>query len=107
MVISVEFDIDNGISLKSITNDIKSIVLDKLGDNSIFITALSQKGLTIGDLEQYEIYRFNPVLETTYDSSNDAFPKLIKSKLPEQLNKLNYNIRLNLIEEYIINKKHY
>lgn len=107
VIISVEFDIDNGISLKSITNDIKSIVLDKLGDNSIFITALSQKGLTIGDLDQYEIYRFNPVLETTYDSSNDTFPKLIKSKLPEQLNKLNYNIRLNLIEEYIINKKHY
>lgn len=107
VVISVEFDIDNGISLKSITNDIKSIVMDKLGDNSIFITALSQKGLTIGDLDQYEIYRFNPVLETSYDSSNDAFPKLIKSKLPEQLNKLNYNIRLNLIEEYIINKKHY
>jgi hypothetical protein len=107
VVITVEVDIENGISLKKIINEIKSIVLDKFGDNSIFITALSQKGLTIGDLEQYEIYRFNPILETSYDSSNDTFPKLIKSKLPEQLNKLNYNIRLNLIEEYIINKKHY
>jgi hypothetical protein len=107
VVISVEFDINNGISLKSITNEIKSIVLDKLGDNSIFITALSQKGLTIGDLERYDIYRFNPVLETSYDSSNDTFPKLIKSQLPEQINKLKYNIRLNLIEEFIINKKHY
>jgi hypothetical protein len=107
VVISVEFDIDNGISLKSITNEIKSIVLDKFGDNSIFITALSQKGLTIGDLERYDIYRFNPVLETSYDITNDKFPKLIKSQLPEQINKLKYNVRLNLIEEFIINKKHY
>jgi hypothetical protein len=107
VVISVEFDIENGISLKSITNEIKSIVLYKLGDNSIFIIALSQKGLTIGDLERYDIYRFKPILETSYDSSNDTFPKLIKSQLPEQINKLKYNIRLNLIEEFIINKKHY
>lgn len=107
VVISVEFDIDNGISLKSITNEIKSIVLDKLGDNSIFITALSQKGLTLGNLERYDIYRFNPVLQTSYDSSNDTFPKLIKSQLPEQINNLKYNIRLNLIEDFIINKKHY
>lgn len=107
VVISVEFDIDNGISLKSITNEIKSIVLDKLGDNSIFITALSQKGLTIGDLERYEIHRFKPTIEISYDSSNDAFPKLIKSQLPKQINKLKYNIRLNLIEEFIINKKYY
>ena len=107
VVISVEFDIDNGISLKSITNEIKSLVLDKFGDISIFITALSQKGLIVGDLERYDIYRFTPVLETTYDSSNDTFPKLIKSQLPEQINKLKYNIRLNLIEEFIIDKKNY
>jgi hypothetical protein len=107
VVFSVEFDIENGISLKSITNEIKSIVIDKLGDNSIFITALSQKGITIADLEQYEIYRYTPIEEISYDSSDDTFPKLIKSKLPEQISNLTYNIRLNLIEEYIINKKHY
>mgnify|MGYP000436001320 CR=1 FL=1 len=32
MVISVEFDIDNGISLKSITNDIKSRYNDVYND---------------------------------------------------------------------------
>ena len=107
VVISVEFDTDNGISLKSITNEIKSLVLDKLGDNSIFITALSQKGLTIGNLGQYEIYSYNPIEETSYDANNEEFPKLIRSKLPEQISKLNYNIRLNLIEEFITNKKHF
>lgn len=107
VVISVEFDVEYGINLTSITNEIKSLVLDKLGDNSIFITALSQKELTIGDLKQYDIYSYTPIEETSYDATNEEFPKLISSKLPEQISKLNYNIRLNLIEEFIINKKHF
>ena len=86
---------------------IKTIVLDKLGDNSIFINALAQKGLTIGDLDQFEIYRYTPIEEISYDSCRENFPKLIRSSIPEEINKLNYNIRLNLIEEFIINKKQF
>lgn len=107
VVITVEVDNENGISLKSITTEIKSIVLDKFGDNSIFINALAQKGLMIGDLEQYEIYRLTPLEEVSYDGSNDGFPKLTRFTIPEQINKLNYNIRLNLIEDFIISKKHF
>jgi hypothetical protein len=107
VVIFVNTDIENGLSLKSLINDIKTIVLDKLGDNSIFINALAQKGLTIGDLDQYEIYRYTPTEEISYDSNRESFPKLIRSSIPEEINKLNYNIRLNLIEEFIINKKQF
>jgi hypothetical protein len=105
IVICVDSNLENGISLKSIINEIKSIVIDKLGDNSIFINAIAQKGLTIGDLEQYEIYRYSPIEETSYDSFKDDFPKLIRSNLPEEISKLNYNIKLNLIEKFIISKK--
>ncbi len=107
VVIFVNPDNENGLSLKSLINDIKTIVLDKLGDNSIFINALAQKGLTIGDLVQYEIYRYTPIEEISYDSNRENFPKLICSSIPEEINKLNYNIRLNLIEEFIINKKQF
>lgn len=107
VVIFVNTDIENGLSLKSLINDIKTIVLDKLGDNSIFINALAQKGLTIGDLDQFEIYRYTPIEEISYDSKRENFPKLIRSSIPEEINKLNYNIRLNLIEEFIINKKQF
>ena len=103
VVITVEVDIENGISLKKIINEIKSLVLDKFGDNSIFINAIAQKGLTIGDLEQYEIYSYTPIEEISYDSANDNFPKLTRTTIPEQINKLNYSIRLNLLEEFIIN----
>jgi hypothetical protein len=107
VVIFVIPDNENGLSLKSLINDIKTIVLDKLGDNSIFIKALAQKGLTIGDLDQYEIYRYTPIEEISYDSTSEKFPKLIRSSIPEEINNLNYNIRLNLIEEFIINKKQF
>ena len=107
VVIFVNLDNENGLSLKSLINDIKIIVLDKLGDNSIFINALAQKGLTIGDLEHYEIYRYTPIEEISYDSNRKNFPKLIRSSIPEEINKLNYNIRLNLLEEFIVNKKQF
>ena len=107
MVILVNPDNENGLSLKSLINEIKKIVLDRLGDNSIFINALAQKGLSIGDLNQYEIYSYTPIEEISYDSNRESFPKLIRSSIPEEINKLNYNIRLNLIEEFIINKKQF
>lgn len=107
VVILVNPDNENGLSLKSLINEIKKIVLDRLGDNSIFINALAQKGLSIGDLNQYEIYSYTPIEEISYDSNRESFPKLIRSSIPEEINKLNYNIRLNLIEEFIINKKQF
>lgn len=107
VVIFVSPDIENGLSLKSLINEIKTVVHEKLGDNSIFINALAQKALTIGGLEQYEIYRYTPIQEISYDSNGLNFPKLIRSSIPEEINKLNYNIRLNLIEEFIINKKEF
>ena len=107
VVIFVNPDNQNGVSIKSLINDIKTIVHEKLGDNSIFINALDQKGLTIGDLDQYQIYRYTPIEEISYDSSKENFPKLIRTSIPEEINKLNYNIRLNLLEEFIINKKQF
>lgn len=107
VVIFVNPDNENGLCLKSLINDIKIIVHDKLGDNSIFINALAQKGLTIGDLDQYKIYRYTPIEEISYDINRKNFPKLIRSSIPEEINKLNYNIRLNLIDEFITNKKQF
>lgn len=107
VVISVVSDFENGLSLKSLINDIKSIILSELGDNSIFINAISQKGLIFNDLEQYEIYKYTPIFETSYDCNQINFPKLISSNTPEEINEINYSIRLNLIEEFITNKKQY
>jgi hypothetical protein len=107
VVLFVKRDNEKGLSLKTLINNIKTIVLDKLGDNSILIKALAQKGLTIGDLDQYEIYLYTPIEEISYECSRENFPKLIRSTIPEEINQINYNIRLNLIEEFIISKKQF
>ena len=107
VVIFVIPDNENGLSLKSLINVIKAIIHNKLGDNTIFINALAQKGLLIGNLEQYEIYCFTPIEEFTYKTNDNNFPKLVKSSIPEEINKLNYDIRLNLIEQFIVNKKQF
>lgn len=107
VVVFVKSDNEKGISLKGIIREIKNIVRDKMGDNSIFVKALSQKGLVSADLELYEHFRFLPLEMVNYDICKEGFPKLIRSTIPEQINKLNYNIRLNLIDDFIINKKRF
>jgi len=106
-VIFVNPDNEKGLSLKSLINDIKTIIHHKLGDNSIFINALAQKGLTTLDLDQYEIYRYTPIEEISYDCNRENFPKLISSSVPEGIYSIYYNIRINLIEEFIITKKQF
>lgn len=107
VVISVILDIVSGISIKNIINEIKIIVLNKFGDNTIFFNALLQKGLSPNNLEEYEIYKFIPISEIAYDCNNDNFPKLIRASIPEQITKVSYTIRLNLIEEFILQTKHF
>lgn len=107
VVIIVKLDNENGLTLKSLINDIKIIIHENLGDNSIFIKALSQKGLTKGDLDKYEIYRYRPIEEISFDTNRENFPKLASSLIPDEIYNINYNIRLNLIEEFLIYKKQF
>lgn len=107
VVFLVIFDIENGLSLKSLINDIKTIILEKFGDNSIFINAIAQKGLSVEGLEQYEIFKYTPTLEISYDCNKINFPKLIRSNTPEEISDINYDIKLNLIEEFITYKKQF
>jgi len=105
VVISVIPDIENGLSLKDLINEIRYLIFDKLGDNSIFFNALLQKNISPNDLDQYEIFKFRPIEQLTYDCSHNDFPKLIKSFLPVEISKVSYNITLNLIDHFIIQKK--
>jgi hypothetical protein len=107
IVISVVTDMENGITIKNLIDEIKVIVLNKLGDNSIFFNALLQKGLLPNNLEEYEIYKFTPISEIGYDCDKDDFPKLIRSEISEQISNVKYNIRLNLIENFIIKETRY
>jgi hypothetical protein len=107
VVISVENDSNNGISLKDLALEIKKLIVEKLGDNSIFLKALSQKGLTLKNINQYDIFRFKPIDQITYNCTPDKFPKLIKSNIPKEINSIKYNLRLSSLAKYMSNKKEF
>jgi hypothetical protein len=103
IVIFVITDANNGFSIKNLIDEIKVIVLNHFGDNSILLNAIFQKGLTFSKLGFYDSYKFQPIMETSYNCNDEKFPKLNKSNLPIEINTVKYNIRLNLIESFIIN----
>jgi len=107
LVVSVEDDIVNGTSIKDIVIEIKNIVINMLGDVSILLKALRLKGLTLKNIGIYDNYRFKPVSKTVYDCDNDKFPKLIRSEMPSMINNVKYNIRLNLLKEFILRQEDY
>ena len=86
-------------------DEIKTIILEKLGDIYIFIEALAQKGITIGNLTQYDNFLYSPIRIVSYDVDNENFPKLTPSLMPEQIHNLSYSIRLSLIENFITTEK--
>jgi len=103
-VVSVENDPVNGVSIKDLVIEIKDIVTEMLGDTSILLKAISQKGLTLKNLHLYDNFRFRPIHKINYDCTRIEFPKLIKSNVPKEINGLSYNIKIGLLDAYIISK---
>lgn len=106
IVISVENDL-NGNSIKDLVLEIKQLINEYLGDSSIFLKAISQKGLTFKNLDPYEKYRYKPINQITYDCDSHLFPKLTKSNIPKEINSINYNLRLSSLSEFIKSKKEF
>lgn len=102
VVLSVELDLINGLSINDLLNQIKRLILEKFGDLSILVKGLSQLGLSFGILEQYEMYKFNVKEISSYDASNKDFPKLIRSILAEEIFNVKYDIRLTSIKKYLV-----
>jgi hypothetical protein len=107
LVVSVENDSKNGLSLKDLLFPIKKSIAELLGDSSILLKALIQKGLTFKNIHQYDIFRFKPISMITYNCLNEGFPKLTKSNIPKEVNSISYNIRLGTLNEFMISKKEF
>jgi hypothetical protein len=104
VVVTVKTDNENGLTLKSIIDEVREIVYRNFGDQSIFINALFQKGLNFSGLEIYNGYKYLPIKETSYRCTGDDFPKLIRSQISNTIHQIKYSIKLNLIKEFIINE---
>lgn len=104
VLVVVDTDIISGLSIADIAHEIKKMVFQRLGDQSIFLAALSQKGLDIKSLSLYDSFKFITRYLTYYRASDEEFPKLLRSTLPDEVFETLYSIRLNLIDKFISKK---
>jgi Putative PD-(D/E)XK family member, (DUF4420) len=96
-----------GFTIKNLIDEIKLIVLENFGDNSILLNAIHQKGLTFNNLHLYDNYKFTPIKEIIYDCVSENFPKLISTEIPTEINSVKYKIQINLIDKFILKTTNY
>ena len=104
IVITLISDFNTGTTIENILVEIRELIQARLGDMTILIRAINQKGLTFGNLTQYNIYRFKPVKRITYDCNAVGFPKLCRSEIPVEVNAVNFDLRVSLLGSFIISQ---
>jgi hypothetical protein len=106
-VVSLLSDFTFGINIGDLIYEIKNLVQDYSGDTVILWKALSQKNITAKNVSQYNRYRFKPVNWISYNCADEAFPKLNRSNIPEEISGLKYVLRTNLLTSFIIEQSEF
>lgn len=106
-VLSLQSDFSAGIHIRDLILEIKKLIYESSGDNTIFWKALSQKNITAKSMGNYDRYRFKPINWVSYDCTDDNFPKLCKSNIPLEVSGLRYVLKTNLLKSFILDEKNY
>lgn len=101
-VVSIDEDMESGFSLKDLVLEIKKAVFERLGDFSIILKALLQKGITLQNIQEYNNYRFKPLNIHDYDCLEEGFPKITKNNLPNSISNVKYDLNLANLANYVV-----
>jgi hypothetical protein len=101
-VISLVSDFTVGVHIRDLILEIKKLIQESSGDNTILWKALNQKNITAKNVSQYDRYKFKPVSWISYNCADENFPKLNRSNIPEEISGLKYTLRINLLTSFII-----
>lgn len=101
-VVSVTEDLINGASLKMLLQELKELTFERLGDFSIVLKALHQKGLTLQNIVAYDNYRFKSEAITDYNCLEKGFPKIISANLPSNISNVKYDLNLTEMSKFIL-----
>lgn len=109
-VVSIESDYNSMLTIETMINQIRSHILDLNGDLSVFYEALAQMALYPSILKEYNNYRFTLKQIITYSCdlitpNKEVFPRVTKSKLPQEIEKVKYLINLTELDSFIIDRK--
>jgi hypothetical protein len=104
VVLSVEDDKTTGLTLEALVHEVRSFMTNIGGDINVFADALFQKGLTFGNINEYNMYQFKPNSIKFFNCCDEQFPKIIKSRLPEEISNVRYNLKLNMLDEFLLSE---
>ncbi|MBL4561775.1 MAG: PD-(D/E)XK motif protein [Labilibaculum sp.] len=107
LVVSVRIDLVDGKSIHDLLLLIIGNVRKNQGELSILYNAISQKGFTVENSKEYNNHRFIVSKMELYNCMANGFPKLSVCNIPVQITKLDYLLRVNSLDEFLIEEKKY
>lgn len=106
-VLKTEINGKEGNSLSEFIEIIRNSIIAKLGDLSIFLKALQKHGISMQNMKDYDNYKFKINEEITFDCTPEDFPKLTRSNIPKEISSISYNLKIDLLHKFLIDKISY
>jgi hypothetical protein len=100
-IVNVEKDV-NGLTIEDLYSKIKKIILEKNADLSIFIARLIALKLDERSLKRYDSYSYKASKVTYYNCLDEKFPKIIRSRLDDEIFSVKYKLDVSSLSEFIL-----
>ncbi|MCF2501362.1 PD-(D/E)XK motif protein [Dyadobacter chenhuakuii] len=104
VIVTLVSDTVNGLSLPDLVITIRDIVMSKLGDYTIVLDGLSQKGLNVSSLQAYKDLRFVLVKISSYDCCQVEFPKIVRSNIAAAVSSVSYKLNVEELKPFILSE---
>ncbi|MGB3724797.1 MAG: PD-(D/E)XK motif protein [Glaciecola sp.] len=105
-VISV-LESEFGLALLDLFTLLKQLILDNRADYTALLSALEKENLDEDRLSKYSHLKFIKKKHEVYNCSDEAFPKITDSKLPDAISGVKYRLNLHELTEYRIGQEIY
>ena len=107
VVVSVLTNGEGTKTLAGFITEIKDMIIERLGQMTIFLKAIGRKGLTLMNLSAYDHYRFTIKKVVSYNCNAEGFPKLVASGIPKEIRQLHYSLLTEVLTDYITEQNDY
>lgn len=105
-IINVEKDA-SGITVEDLYCEIKENILEKGADLTLFIARLFALKLDEQSLKRYGNYSYRALKANYYNCLDEKFPKIVKSRLDEEVFSVKYKIEVSSLNKFILYTERY
>lgn len=106
-ILSVKSDINKGLSINNLYENIKFLIQKRNGDMSIFLRALCELNLVPSNINKYEDIRLTAIELISYDCCKYDFPSIVTSNLKRGQFNIQYDLLVTELQEFIITREQF